>query len=230
MSSVAIIQSNYLPWKGYFDIIHDVDTFIFLEDAQYTKEDWRNRNKIKTPLGIKWITVPVHSSIYQTISQTKIDNSRNWCEDHKKRILHNYSKSNYYDSYKNDIFKIYSKNYDTISELNIYSIQLICRLLDIDVDLKNSEDFNVQGRKDDKIIELCKTIGAKKYITGPAAKAYINENKFEISGIELEYKNYSGYPEYEQLWNGFNHFVSIIDTIFNCGDKSPYYIWGWRDG
>lgn len=113
--------------------------------------------------------------------------------------------------------------------MNIYSIKLICRLLDIDVDLKNSEDFNVQGRKDDKIIELCKTIGAKRYITGPAAKAYINENKFEISGIELEYKNYLGYPEYEQLWNGFNHFVSIIDTIFNCGDKSPYYIWGWRD-
>jgi hypothetical protein len=229
MNSVAIIQSNYLPWKGYFDIINDVDTFIFLEDVQYTKGDWRNRNKIKTPYGIKWLTVPVHGSIRQTISNTKIDNSRKWAEDHKKRIHHNYARSNYYNSYKDDIFKIYSQDFATISDLNIYSIRMICKLFDLQVEFRNSEDLEAQGSKDDKIIEICKMIGAKKYISGPSAKFYININKFKEAGIEVEYKDYSGYPEYDQLWNNFNHFVSVIDTIFNCGDKTPYYIWGWRN-
>lgn len=226
----AIIQSNYLPWKGYFDIIHDVDSFVFLEDVQYTKNDWRNRNKIKTPNGTQWITVPVHSDLDKCIFQTKIDNSKKWEEKHKKAIHANYASSCYYDTYKDNIIKIYNKRFDSISELNIHAIKLICKILDINVKYFNSNDLNITGNKDDKIIKICNKIGAEAYLSGPAAKSYIDENKFEDAGIQLEYKDYLGYPEYSQIWGDFDHFVSIIDVIFNCGEESPYYIWGWRDG
>lgn len=226
----AIIQSNYIPWKGYFDIIHEVDVFVFLEDVQYTKNDWRNRNKIKTPKGTEWITVPVIGGIHQKIFQVKIDNSKKWIEKHKKTIHANYAASEHYDSYKEDILKIHNKKFETISELNIYAIKLICRLLDIETKILTSQELGAQGKKDDKVIDICHSIGADHYISGPAAKDYIVKEKFEKAGIVLEYKDYSGYPEYKQLWGDFNHYVSVIDLIFNCGEKAPCYIWGWRDG
>lgn len=226
----AIIQSNYLPWKGYFDIIHDVDMFVFLEDVQYTKNDWRNRNKIKTPNGTQWITVPVLSDLHNKIFQTKIDNSKKWTEKHKKSIHANYASSSYYDTYKDDILGIYDKKFETISELNIYIIKLICKLLDLNIKFFNSNDLAVPGIKNDRIIGICNKIGAEAYLSGPAAKSYIDESKFKDAGIFLEYKDYLGYPEYPQLWGPFDHFVSIIDVLFNCGEESSYYIWGWRDG
>jgi hypothetical protein len=226
----AIIQSNYIPWKGYFDIIHEVDVFVFLEDVQYTKNDWRNRNKIKTPTGTEWITVPVVGGIHQKIFQTKIDYSQDWREKHKKTIHANYASSAYYDSYITDIFKMYTEKFETISELNISAIKKISDLLGIKTVFVSSKDLNTSGRKDDKLIEICKKIGADHYISGPAAKNYIVEETFDNAGTVLEYKDYSGYPEYKQLWEDFNHYVSVIDLIFNCGEKAPHYIWGWRDG
>ena len=227
----AIIQSNYIPWKGYFDIIHEVDVFVFLEDVQYTRRDWRNRNKIKTPGGIKWISVPIiRSGTDLMIYETKIDYSQDWREKHKKTIHHSHASCEYYDNYKEDILGIYAQKYETISELNIAAIKKISALLGIETDFVNSKDLNTSGKKDDKLIEICQKIGADSYLSGPAAKNYIAKEKFERAGIALEYKDYSGYPEYKQLWGEFNHFVSVIDLIFNCGEEAPDYIRGWRDG
>lgn len=225
----AIIQSNYLPWKGYFDIIHDVDIFVFLEDVQYTKNDWRNRNIVKTPQGTAWITVPVLRGIHQMIYEAKIDNSRNWAEKHMKTIQGNYAAAPYYHSYCDEINSIYAIEALTISELNIVAIKIICKLLGLNIEFVNSKDLDVGGHKDDKLIDICQQIGAEEYLSGPAAKDYINNSKFESAGISLQYKDYSGYPEYPQLWGGFVHTVSIIDLIYNCGEKSGDYIWGWRD-
>lgn len=229
MKKAAIIQSGYLPWKGYFDIIHEVDVFVFLEDVQYTKRDWRNRNKIKTPDGIKWIYVPVISGINQRIYETKIDYSIDWREKHKKTIHHFHAACEYYDSYKDEIFEIYNNTYETISELNIFAIKKISDLLGIKTTFIKSKDLSTSGTKDDKLIEICQKIGADYYLSGPAAKDYIVKSKFEKAGIELKYKDYSGYPEYNQLWGEFDHYVSIIDLIFNCGEKAPYYIWRWKN-
>ena len=228
MKKAAIIQSNYIPWLGYFDIIHDVDIFVFLEDVQYTKNDWRNRNKIKTPKGTEWITVPVLGGIHQKIFETKIDNSKLWTKKHKQAIHANYAATENYTCYKDDIFEIYDRKFDTISELNIYAIKKICNLLDIETEFVNSKDLDVSGRKDDRVIEICREIGADYYLSGPAAKDYIENDKFLDACIKLEYKSYEGYPEYKQLWGEFTRYVSVIDLIFNCGEKSPYYIWGWR--
>ncbi|MCX6677062.1 MAG: WbqC family protein [Methanothrix sp.] len=229
MIKAAIIQSNYLPWKGYFDIIHDVDVFIFLDDVQYTKRDWRNRNKIKTPGGLKWISVPVMGSIDQMIYETKIDYSSDWMTQHKKMIHHSYAASKYYDQYADDILDIFAPRYENISELNISAIKKISALLGLDKEFINSKDLATTGRKDDKLIEICQEIGADCYLSGPAAKDYIVPEKFQKMKIDLEYKDYSGYPEYAQLWGTFDHYVSIIDLIFNCGERAPYHIWGWRN-
>lgn len=226
----AIIQSSYLPWKGYFDIINDVDIFVFLDDVQFTTRDWRTRNKIKTPGGIKWISVPVINGIDRMINEVKIDYSQDWREKHKKTIHHSYAASEYYNTYKDDILGIYKNKYETISELNISVIKKISALLGIETDFVSSKDLKTSGKKDDKLIEICQKIGADYYLSGPSAKDYIVESKFEEAGIRLEYKDYSGYPEYPQLWGEFDHYVSIIDLIFNCGEKTSYYIWGWKIG
>ena len=167
--------------------------------------------------------------INQVIFQTKIDYSQDWREKHKKTIHANYASSAYYDSYITDIFKIYTEKFETISELNRYSIRLICKLLAIKTGFIASHELGAQGNKGDKVIDICNRIGAKEYLSGPSAKNYIQESTFKNAGIVLEYKDYSGYPEYHQLWGDFNHFVSIIDVILSCGEKAPYYIWGWRD-
>ena len=226
----AIIQSNYLPWKGYFDIIHDVDVFVFLEDVQYTHRDWRNRNKVKTPGGVKWISVPILGGIDQLIYEAKIDYSQNWREKHKATIHHSYASAPYYESYKKEIFDIFFKKFDTLSELNIFSIKKIAKILGIETKFINSKDLHTYGTKDDKLIEINQKIGATYYISGPAAKNYIENDKFSTAKIELLFKDYTGYPAYPQIWNNFESAVSIIDVIFNCGEESPYYIWGWRNG
>ncbi len=198
----AIIQSNYLPWKGYFDIIHDVDKFVFLEDVQYTKNDWRNRNLIKTPQGTTWITVPVKGGIHQMIFEAEINYSQRWVDKQIKTIQSNYAASPYYYSYCDEINSIFNLKPATISELNISGIKKICKLLDLNTEFINSKDLNVGGHKDDKVIGICQQIGAEEYVSGPAAKDYIDNSKFENAKISLQYKDYSGYPEYSQLWGG----------------------------
>lgn len=226
---IAIIQSNFLPWKGYFDIIHDVDAFVFLEDVQYTKNDWRNRNRIKTSSGIQWLTVPVLGSIHQTIAETRIDYTNRWEAKHQRAIQLNYAKAPYYNSYRDEILSVYGKSPETISVLNISAIRVISRLLDIDTAFFNSMEIPAIGKRNEKIIEICHHLGATEYISGPRGKNYLDEEKFRKEGIALTYKSYEGYPEYPQLWGEFSHHVSIIDLIFNCGGESPQYIWGWRD-
>ncbi|MFC1718247.1 WbqC family protein [Candidatus Poribacteria bacterium] len=225
----AIIQSAYIPWKGYFDIIHDVDVFVFLEDVQYTKQDWRSRNKIKTIDGTKWISVPVIGGIDKMIYEARIDYARDWRRKHRDTIHHSYLSAEYYDDCKESILGVYDSKYETISELNISATKKISALLGISTDFVNSRDLNTSGTKDDKLIEICQKIGADHYLSGPTARDYIVKEKFEEASIELEFKDYSEYPTYNQLWGEFDHYVSVIDLILNCGEKAPYYIWGWRN-
>ncbi len=224
----AIIQSSFLPWKGYFDIIHDVDIFVFLDDVQYTKQDWRNRNRIKTPNGTQWIIVPVVGGIHQLLCETRIDYSRDWREKHVKMIHAYYAASPFYKSQASKVFDIFEKRFETISELNIYATKMIARLLGIEVKFINSTDLCTEGIKEDKVIDICDQIGADVYISGPAARNYIDVNKFKKAGISLVYKDYDGYPEYPQLWGEYDPYVSVIDLLFNCGEDAAYFIWEWR--
>lgn len=228
MKKVAILQSNYIPWKGVFDLINMVDTFVFLEDVQYTEHDWRNRNKILVGNEAKWLTVPVKNSGRrgQKIYEVEINNN-NWAKKHYNAFNINYSKSNSFKDFKWILEEIYIKNkWISLSELNIFSTKLIANTLGIKTEFLNSKDIPTLGKKDDKIIEICKLIGGDEYISGKAAKSYINPAKFSKNNILLDYIDYS-YPKYSQYKGEFvTHNVSVLDLIFNCGKDSSKYIWG----
>lgn len=231
MKKVAIIQSNYIPWKGYFDIIHDVDLFVFLDDVQYTVRDWRNRNRIKTPHGLHWLTVPVGSDRDRLIHEVQILGN-DWGKSHWELIRHNYSKTPYYKLYKEFFEHVYLvTRWTSLSELNQYLVRKISQdFLGIEVEFKDSRRFNAQGHKFERLLELLDKTGAEYYVSGPAAMDYIDEDRMAEIGYELHYKDYSSYPEYPQLYPPFEHSVTILDLLFNCGPDTPFYIWGWREG
>jgi hypothetical protein len=229
VKKVAIIQSNYIPWKGYFDIINDVDQFIFYDDVQYTKNDWRNRNRIKSKQGLHWLTIPVGSRNDRLIYEVEINDS-SWTKKHWETLKQSYSKSPYFDRYK-DFFEAFylGTDWSNLSELNQYLIKMISKeFLGISTEFLDSREFHPEGQKLDRLIDLLKKVGADLYISGPTAQSYIHADRFKDEGIGIIYKDYSGYPKYPQLFPPFEHAVSILDVIFNCGPKTPDFIWGWR--
>ncbi len=225
MKKVAILQSNYIPWKGYFDMIAAVDEFILYDDMQYTKNDWRNRNQIKTPQGVQWLTVPVRlkGEFGQTIRDAEIDGER-WRSLHWKSLNANYRRAKHFAEVAALIEPLYQNSYRTISELNRAFIETICAYLGITTKISNSWDYQLIEGKTERLSNLCQQAGAMEYISGPAAKDYIEEKYFEDAGIKLSWFNYSGYPEYPQQWGEFAHGVSILDLLFNCGKDSPQFM------
>lgn len=227
MKKVAIIQSNYIPWKGYFDVIHDVDVFVFLDDVQMTKRDWRTRNKIKTPRGAEWLTVPVYGGREQLIYEVNIAQT-DWQSQHAKTIQSNYSKAPYYKEYQFLLEWLYKTPHTNLSQFNRETTQMICEILGIKTEFHSAMEFGVSGAKDERLINICREVGATLYLSGPAARDYIVEENFRNADITLCYKEYPNYPEYNQLFPPFEHGVSILDVLLNCGPKTSHYIWGWR--
>jgi hypothetical protein len=230
MKKVAIIQSNYIPWKGYFDIIHDVDLFIFYDDVQYTKNDWRNRNKIKTSQGLCWLTIPVGSREDRLIYEVEIEEV-SWTRKHWETIKQSYAKAPYFKKYQGFFEYVYlNAKWTNLSELNQFLIKTISQdFLGMKTNFGDSREYHPGGRKLERLIDLLLKVEAKLYVSGPSAKGYIEENRFKEVGIELVFKDYSGYPEYPQLFPPFEHAVSILDVLFNCGPAAPDFIWGWRE-
>jgi hypothetical protein len=229
MKKVAIIQSNYIPWKGYFDIIHDVDCFIFLDDVQYTNRDWRNRNKIKSNAGEIWLTIPLGSNRDKLINEVKFTDL-SWRKNHLKSIEQFYKKANYFSKYYELIREYYyQKEWIYLSDFNQNFIKRFSNeILELRTTFHNSSEFNIEKNKLNKIIGLLEAVNADYYISGALAKNYIDKNEFIKRNILLHYKDYTGYPEYAQLFTPFSHYVSILDLLFNTGDDIKYYIWGWR--
>lgn len=224
---ICILQPNYLPWKGVFDLINRVDVFVFLDDVQYTEHDWRNRNKIKTKDGVKWIVVPVKNSKRrgQLILEAEIDNRTNWQRKHYNSFVMNYSRAPYFKDHRWIIEKIFmEKNWDNISELNIHSTRLIADVLGIQTHFKKSSELKIKtDDKQERIIEICKKLGAKEYLSGPAAREYLNLSVFNQNDIKVEFIEYK-YAEYQQLFPPFSHSVTVLDVLFNCGLDAKNYI------
>lgn len=226
---IAILQSNYLPWKGYFDIIASVDEFIFYDEMQYTKNDWRNRNKIKTVNGSKWITIPIYTKGHIEnkikINQAKISD-HSWSSSHWSIIRQNYCKAPYFDEYAPLFKDLYSElsNEPLLCKVNYCFIKLICDILKLSTKLTFCEDYGVVGKKTESLIDLIQKANGTEYISGPSAKSYIDESLFDNNNITLTWMDYSHYKEYPQLYPPFEHNVSIIDLIFNCGPNSLNYI------
>ncbi|MCL1945944.1 MAG: WbqC family protein [Chitinivibrionia bacterium] len=230
MKKVAVLQSNYIPWKGYFDIISQTDEFIFYDDVQYTKHNWRNRNKIKTKNGLLWLSVPVGESQSRLVCEVEIPNNV-WQKKHWQTIEQFYKKAPYFKEYKDFFENFYlNKIHTNLSEMNKSLTMKICKdILGIKTKFKDSRKFNLHSKKEERLLELLQKANADYYLSGPAAKDYIDERHFADKNIKLEYMDYSGYPEYPQLFGQFEHGVSILDLIFSVGKDSPYYVYGWRN-
>lgn len=224
MSKVAILQSNYIPWKGYFDLIDQVDVFVIYDEVQYTKNDWRNRNLIKTSSGLQWLSIPVRQeSLNQKIFETKIF-TNNWHKKHVSSLITNYSKAPHFKTYKEEVLNLYENQSNLISEVNVSFIKGICKLLDIKTEIIDSRELNLEGDKNTRLLEACKKLNATTYISGPAAKSYLDIELFKKENIEVDWMDYSSYKEYKQLFEPFHHGVTILDLIFNMGSESKNYL------
>lgn len=226
MKKIAILQSNYIPWKGYFDMIAAVDEFVLYDDMQYTRRDWRNRNQIKTPQGVQWLTVPVRvkGKYHQKIKDTEIDGI-SWAAAHWKTLAQNYHRAPHFGEIAAWLEPLYvSGIYTHISQLNRRFIEAICSYLAIGTVITNSSDYVLIEGKTERLADLCMQAGGTEYISGPAAKDYIEESIFTSLGIKLTWFDYADYPEYPQLWGKFTHGVTILDLLFNCGKDAYRYV------
>lgn len=232
MKKVAILQSNYIPWKGYFDIINMVDEFILYDDMQYTRRDWRNRNKIVTSDGLLWLSIPVENKgkFYQKINETKIADEK-WVDNHWRSLQSNYSKAKYFHEYAERIKNVYEqcRQEEYLSRINYSFIKEICAILGIKTKITWSSDYELVDGKTERLIGLVKDSQGDYYLSGPAAMDYIDDKLFEEAGIELAWMDYTGYPEYNQLSNKFEHGVSILDLIFNEGCHAREFMKSFKE-
>lgn len=226
MKKVAIVQSCYIPWKGFFDIIAGVDEFILYDDMQYTRRDWRNRNRIKTAQGVNWLTIPVEvkGRYFQKICETRISEPA-WRENHWQNLWTNYRKAPFMALYKDVFEQLYLGSDEFfLSKINYEFIVAICKILHIETPITWAMDYKVEGSKTDRLVNLCRAANATHYLSGPSAQGYIESEKFFGESIELEYVDYAGYPEYRQLNGPFDHHVSIVDLLFNAGTDAPKFM------
>jgi len=234
MSRVVVLQSDYLPWKGYFDLIHDADVFVFYDEVQYTKNDWRNRNRICSRNGVHWITIPVaRGAVKQTISEVELP-ANGWEERHYKTLHFTYKGAPHFaqlESLLETFFR--GPRFTHLSRLNQALIRELCAMLGIRTRLLDSKGLRLEGDRVTRLLGLLEQLGTTTYVSGPSGRDYLEpfRSAFEARGIHITYKDYSGYPEYPQLSQPFTHGVSIVDLIANLPlAEVPRHIWGWRRG
>jgi hypothetical protein len=227
VKTVAIVQSNYVPWKGYFQMIDAVDEFILADDLQYTRRDWRNRNRIKTAHGLAWLTIPVQvkGRYEQRIDETAISDP-SWAERHWRTLRHEYARAEGFEAAAAQLERLYEAcaGERLLSAVNRRFLEAICGWLGIVTPLTRSTDYRPEGRRGERLLSLCLQAGADAYLSGPAARAYLDEKLFADAGVAVRWMEYGGYPEYPQPHPPFEHHVSIVDLLLCTGEEAPAYV------
>lgn len=215
-------QPSYMPWLGLIHKIAISDTYVFLDNVQFEKNSFTNRNKIKIPSGPVWLTVPVllKGHTEKTMKEIKIDNSKNWRESHFKSLYLNYKKAPYFGKYADFFEDVYKKDWQYLTGITDYMLRWFLNELRVDVKYFKASDFDLKEHKSELIIEMCKKLEADKYVFGALGKDYAKKDDFEKEGIKIYFQDYK-HPEYPQLWNKeFLPYMGIADLMFNCGEKS----------
>ncbi len=216
---IAVHQPQYLPWLGYLDKIDKAEVFVILDNVQFKKNEWQNRNRIKAAQGWQWITVPVLYKFPEKINEVRIDNNTNWSRKHLQALVTNYSKSPHFDSYKGFFDDVLNRDWDRLVDINIEIIKYLINSLGLKTRLVIASDLKLREEPTERLIDICKTLGGEKYLAGRDGSKYMNLEKFDEEGIEIIFQDFK-HPVYNQLYEGFEPCMSAVDLLFNCGDKS----------
>lgn len=219
---VVVLQPGYIPWSGYFDQMHQADLFVHATNLQFTRQDWRSRNRIKTRNGWQWLTVPVRSKgMYKSpIHEIQVNNDIPWASKHLNLLKENYADSPFYDDYINFFEDAYRHRWEFLVDLDLHIIHFLRNTLKINTEMVDIQELGIDATdKNERLIQVCKKLGATTYISGNAAKAYIRPELFDAAGILLVYHEYQ-HPVYPQLHGDFVPYMSIVDVLFNCGPQS----------
>jgi len=217
---VAIHQPQFMPWLGYLDKMDRCDVFVFLDTVQYKKNEYQNRNRIKTAHGWQWLTVPTHYKFPQKINEVPVDNSNNWRTKHLHALLTNYGKSPFYKKYIEQFSELYEQDWHLLSEVNMASVILLKDLLGIRAETVIASALD--GVRDDpsqRLVDICVRLGADTYLSGTDGIKYMDVGMFRDAGINVTFQEFH-HPVYTQMFNSFELYMSVIDLLFNCGEQS----------
>ena len=222
--TVTVLQSNYLPWKGYFDLIRRSDLFVFYDDVQFTKNDWRNRNQIKTRNGLLWLSIPCGTDLNRRICDVALADHA-WQEKHWRSIRQEYLKAPHFEWCRRFLEPVYlDARWTNLSELNQHLVTLVAREMGIPTPFDDSRRHGLQGSRGERLLQLLKAVGATRYLSGPAARSYLDEAAFREAGVEVEWMSYGPYPEYPQFHPPFVHAVSVVDLLLQTGPEAARYL------
>ncbi|HWT25968.1 MAG TPA: WbqC family protein [Solirubrobacteraceae bacterium] len=226
MKTVTVVQSSYIPWKGYFDLIGLADEFVVYDDVEFSRGTWRNRNRIKTPQGLRWLTIPIR---YRGHSRARIDeietSGTSWAADHWRALEASYGSAPHFETYRDAVEALYRDGEErSLSRINVRFLRALCALLGIRTPITLSTDYEATGTGTERLVGLLTQAGATRYVSGPAGRAYIDERAFERAGIALEWMDYAGYAEYPQPHPPFEHAVTVLDLLFSVGPRAPRYL------
>ncbi len=227
---VAIHQPQFMSWLGYIDKIDRCDAFVFLDNVQFKKNEYQNRNRIKTASGWQWLTVPVTYRYPERIIDVRIDNRTDWRRKHLMAIRTNYSRAPYFSECYEEITKLYMKEYEYLCDINIESVKMILRLFGIEKEIYRAS--SMEGLREDptlRLVDICRYLGADTYLSGAGGRDYLDLSAFEREGIGVIFQDFH-HPRYPQLYGEFLPSMSAIDLLFNCGREGLSILRGERDG
>ena len=222
---IAIIQSCYIPWKGFFDLIGRCDQYVIYDSAQFSKGRWHNRNRIKTANGPKWLTIPVATAGRLTQAIDEVQISETWADRHWQSIRLSYNRAPFFNDFEGLVKSWYERaeKAELLTEINTVFLVGIAQLLGLKTEIVSDRVYHPEGDRMERLLRIVRAAGADQYLSGPSAREYFDEAKFKEAGISTQWMSYESYPEYPQMHGEFDHQVSILDLIFNVGPATLSY-------
>jgi hypothetical protein len=227
MKTLVVLQPGYLPWLGFFDQMRRADTFVYYDDVQYDKHGWRNRNRVKSPAGPHWLTVPVrHHGLGQPrIMDVEIDSRAPWARKHVGTLRQFYARAPFLHAYLPELEELLERSWARIIDLDVAVVALMARWLKLSPEIHFASALGVAGEQSGRLLALCQHLGATRYLSGSAARDYLDLPLFERHGIEVEWQDYR-HPTYPQQHGEFVPYLSAIDLLLNCGEESQAILKG----
>jgi hypothetical protein len=221
VTTLVVLQPGYLPWLGYFDLLKKADVFVHYDDVQFDKHGWRNRNRVKGPKGAIWLTVPVlHSGrLGQSILDVEIDDRQDWRRKHLSTISQLYARAPFIDALLPRLRDIIKRAWPRLVDLDLALIDWLAAEIGIRTPRHRTSGLDIGGDRNERLVNLCHCFGATRYLSGEAARDYLDEARFAAAGIEVVWHNYS-HPTYAQQHGEFVPYLSVLDLLLNVGEKS----------